>query len=288
MKRPLLAVMGLVFIAASPAPVKAPPVFELHRAQPQSGYEVAKADPLFILVIGSDVREGDPAAGRADSIHLVAVNQRDGHGTIIGIPRDSYVSVPGVGNSKINDALKLGGNKLAETVRVNTGLPVHYWVLSEFTRFRNLVDALGGMDMDIPYPMHDGFSGANFDPGRRHLNGHEALAFARTRYATPNGDISRSENQGQMLLAGLAKMRAEASTPLGMFRYLEAFRSQVVTDVPLSDLLALGTLAVRLDGANFRNVVVPVRYGQEGSQSVVYIEASARSIYDAVRDDGKL
>lgn len=286
-----VAILSVLLIAATPSPrtTPPPPVFELHRTAAAAHIDPAKANPLFVLVIGSDVREGDPAAGRADSLHIVAVNTAAMRGTIVGIPRDSLVNIPGRGRAKINEALHMGGGpKTVETVSALTGIPIHYWALSEFTRFRQLVDRLGGIDVSVPYPMADSDSGAFFPPGPRHMNGAELLAFTRNRHNAPGGDLGRSENQGRVLLAGLAKFRAEATDPFSLLRYLEAFTSLVFTDVPVRDLLQLGAIGRRLDPAALQNVVAPGRAGNAGAQSVVFLEPGANAIFAAVRDDGIL
>jgi LCP family protein required for cell wall assembly len=281
--------LSLVVLAATPTPAPTPPPFELHRTAAAAHLAIAKANPLFVLVIGSDVREGDPAAGRADSLHILAVNQATKHGTLVGIPRDAWVDVPGRGVTKINEALHVGGpGKVVETVSKISGIPFHYWAVVDFSRFRQLVDRLGGVDVDIPYKMADADSGAFFEPGRRHLNGAEALAFARDRHNAPGGDLGRSENQGRLLLAALAKFRTDATEPLGVLRYLEAFRDLVVTDVPVRDLLTLGVAGRHLDPAGFQNVVVPARTGQVGAQSVVFLDPGAAAMFAAVRDDATL
>src|SRR5688572_2495312 len=117
---------------------------------------------VFILVLGSDARpREDLLATRADSIHLVAVNPRSGQGTIVGFPRDAYVQFPRGGRGKINDALARGGPEyVAETVRLLTGLPVQYYVLTGFVGLQRMVDDVGGIDVFVDRRMNDRMSGA--------------------------------------------------------------------------------------------------------------------------------
>ncbi|MGH9021752.1 MAG: LCP family protein, partial [Acidimicrobiia bacterium] len=112
---------------------------------------------VFVLVVGSDARPGhDPLRANADSIHLMAVDPRTGRGTIIGFPRDSWVTVPGKGVRKLNSALALGGpNLMAETVRQVTGLPVDYHVVTGFAGFKAMVEELGGMNVEVGRRMRD-------------------------------------------------------------------------------------------------------------------------------------
>lgn len=247
-------------------------------------------DLRFILVAGSDARPGeDMARTRADSIHLLAVNPRTLEGTVLGFPRDAWVQIPGYGNRKINQALALGGPQLlAETVRNLTGLPVHYWVLTGFGGLTSMVDELGGVDIYLDRRMNDANSGARFEPGWHHFNGTEALAFSRDRKSVPHGDFSRSENQGKLILAALAKLRAEVADDSGLARWTGVLLRHVRLDVPRSDLPALAALARRLAPERVRNAVVPGKVGYAGSQSVVYLGEDAARIFADLRPDAVL
>lgn len=285
----LVSVVLLAQTPSSPSPTPEP-VFELRRTAEGAHVHPMDVNPLVVLVIGSDIREGDPARGRADSLHVVAVNTKNGKGTIVGIPRDSYVHVPGLGNRKVNAALSLRGPQtMVETVRQLSGLPIHYWALTEFSRFRRLVDRLGGLEVAIPYRMADRASGAFFQPGRKHLNGAQVLAFARARKTISGGDFERSRNHGRVLKAALAKFRAEATSPFEMLEYFRAFQDLVVSDVPTRDLIELGLLARRLHPDGIQNVVLPAAGGASaGGQSVVLLGEGARDIFRRIADDGVL
>lgn len=243
---------------------------------------------VFVLAIGSDARPGqDPTRARADSLHLLAVNPASGQGTIVGFPRDSWVDVPGHGRQKINSALSLGGPDLAaQTVRQLTGLPVHYYVVTGFEGFQRLVDDMGGVDVPVPHRMNDAASGARFEAGWHRLGGAGALAFARNRKDTPHGDLSRSANQGLLVLSALAKMRGEVGDDPGLMRWVEVLLRHVRLDVPLEDLPRLAALARRLDPGRVQNVVVPGTPGRAGRQSVVHLDAaSATALFNDLRDD---
>lgn len=245
---------------------------------------------LFILVAGSDARPNeDVRRTRSDSIHLLAVNPKTLEGTVLGFPRDSWVDIPGQGAGKINTALQLGGpDLLAETVRRLTGLPVHYYVLTSFQGLAGMVDELGGVDVFVERRMNDSNSGARFEPGWHHFNGNEALAFSRDRRDVPNGDFSRSENQGKLILAALAKMRAEVGDDDGIRRWIGVLLRRVELDVPADEVLPLGALARRLEPGFLRNVVVPGRVGTAGKQSVVYLGEEATRIFEDLRPDAVL
>jgi LCP family protein required for cell wall assembly len=246
---------------------------------------------VFILVAGSDARpKEDIRRTRSDSIHLLAVNPKTLEGTVLGFPRDSWVDIPGHGAGKINSALQLGGpDLLAETVRHLTGLPVHYYLLTSFPGLSGMVNELGGVDVFVDRRMNDSYSGARFDPGWHHLDGAQALAFSRDRHDVPNGDFSRSENQGKLILAALAKMRAEVSDDDGIRQWIGIMLRHVDLDVSPNEVLPLGALARRLEPGSMRNVVVPGRVGTaSGGQSVVYLGSEAANIFEDLRPDAVL
>lgn len=245
----------------------------------------------FVLVVGSDARPGyDPRSGNADSIHLVGVNPATRRGTILGIPRDAWVEVPGVGNRKITTALATGGpDLLARTVEHLTGLPVDYYAVTGFAGLRAIVDELGGLDVHVDEPMNDPYSGARFSRGWHHMDGGAVLAFARNRHDVPAGDFSRSLNQGKVLLAALAKMRAEVGDDDGIDRWVGVLLRHAVVDTGLGTLRGLAALARRLDPAGLRNEVLPGRVGwAPGGQSVVYLDPRAAAIFEDLRSDATL
>ena len=244
-------------------------------------------DLVFVLVLGSDARpKEDLLATRADSIHLLAMNPRSGQGTIVGFPRDAYVQYPRGGRGKINDALTRDGPEyVAETVRMLTGLPVDYYVLTGFVGFQRMVDDVGGIDVHVERRMNDRMSGARFEKGWHRFVGGEALAYSRNRHDVPNGDFSRSENQGQLLLSGLGKLRASVADDARLFDFINVLRKSCRFDVPADHLPRLAALARRLDPERINNVVLPGRIGYAGKASVVYLTQDAPRLFADLRDD---
>ena len=245
---------------------------------------------VFVLIAGSDARPGeDLHKARTDSLHIVAVDPATKSGTIVGIPRDTYVSIPGRGEAKINTAIGFGGPRLlVETVRNFTGLPVEYYALTGFRGFAEMVDELGGVDVYVPRNMNDRYSGANFAEGYHHFNGEKALAFSRDRNSVAYGDFTRSENHGRVMLAALAKMREEVGDDSGLRRWLSVLARHVELDVPMSELESLAALARRIDPSWLQNVVMPGRIGNAGKQSVVYPTEAAAAMSGDLRDDARL
>jgi LCP family protein required for cell wall assembly len=242
---------------------------------------------VFILAAGSDARPGeDLLKTRADSIHLLCVNPTTGQGTLLGFPRDSWVEIPGHGRGKINNALALGGpDLLAATVRRLTGLPVDYYVITGFRGLMSMVDELGGVDVLVDRRMNDRASGARFQRGWHHMNGGQALAFSRNRTDVAEGDLSRSEHQGLVMLSALAKMRAEVADDGGVARWIGVMLKHVKLNMPVTRLPALGALARRLEPARIKNVVAPGRLGFTARQSVVFLTTEAARMFEDLRAD---
>ena len=245
---------------------------------------------VWVLAIGSDARSGqDMRKTNGDSIHLVGVDPQTGAGTVVGFPRDSWVQIPGRGTGKINSALAMGGPKLmAQTVRQLTGLPVDFYVLTGFDGFQRIVDDLGGVNVRVDRKMNDRNSGAKFDPGWHDMNGGQALAYTRNRYDVPNGDFGRSLHQGNFMLSGLAKLRAEVGDDAGLERWIGVFLRHADLDSPPTKLLPLAALARRLDPAKITNVVAPGRVGTAGAASVVYLTDEATKLFLDLRPDAAI
>ncbi len=270
-----------------------PPAVSIHRAHAGS-FTPRPERPLFFLIIGSDSgspaygRGGSVERGRADAIHLVGVNPARRAGTILDIPRDSYVPIPGRGMDKINSSLAYGGPELAvRTVEALVGVRVDYYFLTSFEGLVGLVDEVGGLDVRVDFPMYDPYSGSHFSPGVRHMSGAEVLAFSRDRHSLPGGDFDRSRHQGEVLLAGLARFREAASgNPAEVLMFVRAVMRHVRSDIPLNELFELALLAREVEPGSVRNVVLPGTPGNVRGASVVFLSPAVQRIFQDFRDDG--
>jgi LCP family protein required for cell wall assembly len=286
------AVVTVGFRPASRSAAAAPwATVEIHSAHGASFVPALRGHrALFILALGSDARPGQRIdRERADSIHIIGIDKSRTHASILGFPRDSWVAIPGHGHGKINSAMVDGGPDLmVRTIESITGIRIDFWILTSFQGLRHMVDWIGGLTVNIPYPMHDRYSGANFKKaGPMHLRGWQALAFARNRHDTPRGDFSRSQNQGRLFMAALAQLGKQfKEDPSVLFTWISAGWRNIRTDLPAPTVLDLAITATQVNPKNVNNVVVPGTTGFQGSASVVYISGSARSIYADMRRDG--
>jgi LCP family protein required for cell wall assembly len=243
---------------------------------------------VFVLVMGHDARPGETQS-RGDALHVVGVNPAAGRATILNIPRDTWVPIPGRGLNKINAAHLAGGARLqAQTVSQFVGVEIPFVVNTSFEGFQAMVDELGGLVVDVPFAMADANSGAYFAAGPTHMMGPEALAFSRNRYV-PGGDFTRSHDQAIVILAALAKLRGEGVTAAKVIEWLSMlFRHATFDGAGVADAYRLGRLALSIDPANVRNVTMPGTTGSAANQSVVFKGGGADSLFADFRDDAIL
>jgi len=209
-------------------------------------------NPQISLVMGSDSRGQSATAGaRADSILLVRTDPSHHLISMLSIPRDLYVPIPGHGTNKINAAFAFGGPPLLiRTVNKLTSLKVNHVVLVDFAGFRKLIDDLGGITIVNPTKIvsSENFDGHGwqFGKGPIHLDGRRALAYARIRHTTnaADTDISRTERQQRVLQA----LMHELIKPSSLLHLPSVGRSVVkplATDLSANELLGMGWIKFR-------------------------------------------
>jgi polyisoprenyl-teichoic acid--peptidoglycan teichoic acid transferase len=240
--------------------------------------------PRLVAVVGSDARPGeDMLTTRTDSIHFVGLDGK-GHGGIVGVPRDSWVSIAGGGRSKINAALSwVGPEGMLETFRDVSGLPLEGYVMTGFAGFEEMISSvLGGFELVVPYPMRDQASKADFEAGPQVVDGDEALAFARTRKTLPNGDFERSANQGLLMLDVLRNLKGKGY--LAIPKLLELSEPFMMTDLGPAELLTFAAQTMATKKAAIPNVVAPGSAGWAGQASVVFLSDSAPRVFRDLAD----
>jgi LCP family protein required for cell wall assembly len=247
---------------------------------------------ITILAIGSDARPGQsPTRSRADSLHVIFLHPRKQQAVVVGIPRDSWVSIPGHGTDKINAAMASGGpQRLVQTVERNFGARIDYWAVTSFWGIARMVAAIGGLDVRVPFRMHDSYSGSNFRPGLRHLNGKQVLAFARDRHSLSTGDFGRQLNGGRVFLAALAQFQREyRRDPARLLTWIGAGMRNMSTDLSVPQLVQLAFSVTGVRMRDVRNLVLPGGGGSIGGKSVVFLSmGTARRIFADAKVDGAL
>jgi len=223
-----------------------------------------------ILLLGIDKRP-DEVYARTDTMILVTLDPNTNQAGMLSVPRDLWVSIPGYDEDRINKANFLGdqygypggGPALTmKTVQYNLGVPVHAFVKVDFDGFRNIIDTLDGIDIDVPQTIDDpkypdnnyGYDPFYIEAGHHTLDGYDALRYARTR-ATPGSDFSRAKRQQQVLLA----IRDKALQLNMLPKIPELWSSMsgtVETSLSLVDILELAKLASAVDTGNIQSAVI--------------------------------
>ncbi len=264
------------------------------------------------LLVGSDSREGltpaqqaelatgpdDGGGKRTDSIMLVHVSSHGGKPVIVSIPRDSYVPIPGKGNSnKINAAFAFGGARLlTETVEQATGLHIDGYLEIGFGGFARIVDSLGGVDICVARDMKDELAGIDLKAGCQVLDGKNALGYVRSRHSDPRGDLGRAERQRQFLGA-VMKKAANPATVLVPSRYL-AFADAasagliVGADTSLSDAIAIMQALRSVGNGEGLSLQVPIETAslqtKNAGVAVKWNTAQAKALFTSLRNDESL
>ena len=287
---PLGLVLAVAALVVPDSAVKSTDV-SLVRVQSASGIDVS-LDVIWILAVGSDARPGeDMTHSRGDALQLIGMNTRTGAASAIGVPRDSWVDIPGHGHNKINASLYFGGPKLlGQTVGNLVGIQPDYVFVSRFPYFIAMVRQIGGIDVQNPRAFDDTYlKPQGFKAGRIHLNGYDAMAFSRIRHNLPRGDFDRSANQQRVLRGIQAKVRAQASTPGFIERGVVSVMQHLYTDLPPAELFRLAQAMTQVDPSKITNCVVQGGIGDIGGASVVLPYVSqARMLGNEARKDATL
>jgi LCP family protein required for cell wall assembly len=264
--------------------------------------EAAAGKALNFLLLGSDTRDPENLGGsRSDTIIVLHLNKDQSAAQLISIPRDSWVHIPksadgkhGDTDSKINAAYSWGGVPLmVQTVEEYTGVRLDHVALVDFAGFKEIVDALGGVNIDVETSFTSTHSlNANherhFDAGPQKMDGAAALDYARERYSFKDGDFARIRHQQQVIKAILDKASSGGtlSSPAKINGFLKATTNTVSVDEDLN-LLSMATQLRHLRSGNLNFYTSPSKgTGMIGNQSVVLPDkAKATALFAAVRKD---
>ncbi|MEV6950744.1 LCP family protein [Streptomyces sp. NPDC051183] len=273
-----------------------------------------EGDCTTYLIVGSDSREGmsdeekkklhtGSAEGKRTDSMMILAKCSSGN-TMVSLPRDSDVEIPsfvgsdsgkkyaGTGKrTKLNAAYAEDGPELlVRTVEYNTGLRIDHYAEIGFAGFANIVDALGGVELDIEQGFKDEKSGADFKAGKQTLNGEQSLAYVRTRYAFAESDLQRTKNQ-QKFLSALANQAATPSTiinPFALYPMLGAGLDTLIVDKDMS-LWDMGQMFFAMKGINGGDGVsmnMPIS-GQRGG-NLVWDKAKVQQLVKQIQNDEKV
>ncbi|MBO8190429.1 LCP family protein [Streptomyces oryzae] len=273
-------------------------------------------DGTNYLIVGSDSREGmsdedkqklhtggPTDKGRTDSIMILHVG--DNGNTMISLPRDSDVEIPSFTGSesgkhypaqgkhtKINATYAMDGPELlVRTVEHNTGLKIDHYAEIGFGGFAKIVDAVGGVEMDIPRDIKDEKSGADFKKGKQTLNGQQALAFVRTRYALPGSDLDRTKNQ-QKFLSALANQTATPGTVLNPFKLYPTMGAGLDTlkvdkDMSLWNVASMFWAMKGVSGGEGKSMNMPIS-GPAPGGNLQWDKAKVKQLVSQLNNDEKV
>jgi polyisoprenyl-teichoic acid--peptidoglycan teichoic acid transferase len=231
------------------------------------------SDRITILVMGIDRRPGEAFISRTDTMMLVSLDPKNNSVSMLSIPRDLYVVIPGRGRDRINTAFVYGstGNNPAggaalamQTVEQNLGVPINHYIAIDFGAFIGAIDAIGGIHVNVPYDINDptypdmnyGYEPLYIPAGRHHFDGALALKYARTR--KQDNDFYRARRQQQVILAARSQVLS-----LGLSGFVQRapvlyqqFSDGVRTDLSLEQVIRLTQVASEVPSENIRSEVL--------------------------------
>jgi len=258
---------------------------------------------LNLLVAGVDERSGLTAhqqdelhvghvpSTNSDTMMLVHLSADRTRVTVVSLPRDSWVDLPGHGMNKINAAFGLGGPRLmVATVERATRLAINDFIQVNFLGFIRVIDALGGVNVCLPYAVSDSYSGLRLGAGTHHVDGITALKYARDRHSFALSDLARIQNQ-QSLLSSLLKQAIGSGTladPLRLSRFLQAVLAAVKVNQGL-DVTALAGQLRGISPGDVRFLTVPLAnpnyLAPDGQSAVLWDKAAAQRLFTQLRND---
>jgi LCP family protein required for cell wall assembly len=215
---------------------------------------------ILVLGIGG---EGHDGPNLSDTIMVVSLDPKTKHAAILSVPRDLYVKIPASANTrvqygKINSANAYGGPQLAaQTVSNVIGVPIHYYVIIDFSGFRQAIDAVGGVDINVPTAIYDpsypcdnergGFCPFSIAAGQQHMDGTVALRYSRSRHST--SDFDRAARQ-QLVLEALRQKALTLSTltnPVKLTQLIQAVGSHLKTDIQPNEISKIAGIVKDVD-----------------------------------------
>jgi LCP family protein required for cell wall assembly len=233
---------------------------------------------MNVVLLGSDTRSTNGKGGRSDTIILVHIDPDNDYLSMLSIPRDLKVAIPGHGTNKINAAYAYGGAALLiRTVQSALGVDLDHFVKVDFSAFKEITDTLGGVYVDVDRTYDDGK--IQLKPGYQLLDGQNALRYCRTRHDS-NYDFGRMERQ-QRFLSAVREQAMGWNLAFKLPSLIKATFGNVDTDLGANDILKLAHWGVRLDGGRTKLATIVAPTGT--IDGVSYVLASSTQISSAVK-----
>ena len=244
---------------------------------------------INVLLMGIDHREDEPLQGsRADTLLVVSVDPVSKSVLMVSLPRDLWVSIPGLGEQRINVAHATGGPELAmRTVTANFGVKLNHYARIDFRGFEEIVDTLGGIFVDVERPIKDdeyptedyGVMRIFIAPGPQWMDGRTALQYARSRHS--ENDFGRARRQQRVLMA-IRDRAAQGNTLLKAWELIPLAQKTVTTDFGPLELAQLAKLATEIDRERVQTLVIDVDYARpfttyDGAQVLLPNKAAIQS-----------
>lgn len=263
------------------------------------------AEAVNILLMGTDRRSevgttgsgagADawvPGAQRTDTIMVLHLDADREGGSLISIPRDSWVPIPGYGEAKINAAFSLAGPSLAvATVEELTGLRIDHLAVVDWSGFSAMIDEVGGVTVKVPRTVTDSKRDITWEAGVHDLDGERALKYVGQRYGLPLGDLDRVRRQQAVLraLLGQSMTTLRTSHPVELYDLLDTATQHISVDEEweVDEMRGLMLDVREMRRGSMRFLTAPVAgFGWEGEQSVVYLDRGANEqLWKDVRAD---
>ena len=285
----LLLVLALAALIIPNAAVHSA-VFSLSRVETAKHVDFEDG-VVWILALGSDARPGEGLReARTDAIQLIGINFDTGSAVGIGIPRDSWVEIPGEDPDRINTALaQTGEDGVARVVRDLVGILPDYVFVTGFTGLRSMVDSIDGVVVRSPTPFHDPEFDLTVRRGPNRFDGSQALDYTRSRKQLAGQDFDRSANQQRLMLGILRQLQAHEDEDGFMERGTLAALAGLETALPPTELYRLAQAVTQVETRRVTVCVIGGTPGEVGPQSVVFAdERQARRLGGDARGDARL
>jgi LCP family protein required for cell wall assembly len=291
----LATILGLALLLV-PNSSQTPTYSALVKMQTAEGTDLGKLAHgkriIVILAVGSDARPGENMLHtRGDALHLIFLDTRTHAAADIGVPRDSWVDIPGVGMNRINASLYYGGPQLlGRTVGNLVGVQPDYVFVTRFTYFQKMVHDIGGITVKNPYAFNDPeIWPPGFKKGQVHLSGLTALKFSRIRHTLPRGDFDRNLHQDLVIRGIQDKIHRLRARPGFLARGILSVMQNLATDLGPTELFQLAHAVADVDPGRVTNCVVFGSGVVIGGADVVRPDvALARRLGNAARNDATL